>query len=75
MTKLLLFGLLWWFAFVSAYSHFSESFSTDKRQAEDLGTGGKDHKLTRSISHQPLPFSVKWFYKDQSPGSGIEHVV
>ena len=41
MTALLLFGLLWLFSFVSAFSHFSDySFSTDKRQAEDMGWGG-----------------------------------
>ena len=49
MTKLLLFGLLWLFYFISAFSHFSDltyslaSFSTDKKQAEGMGV--KDHRV------------------------------
>ena len=59
-TKLSLFGLLWLFSSVSACSHSLVklilwlNFSTDRRQAEDLGQGmgcgGKDHRVLLHFS-------------------------
>ena len=48
MTRLLLFGLLWLFSFVSTCSHFSDKLirlkcSAHKRQADDMR--GKDHRV------------------------------